>query len=317
MGHYNPDFVVSAYHNVGENPWLEARLTLGTVVQTAGQTVLAALTGVFLDGGDRSEGTDARDHKNLIFKEADVIGHPVASLTWLASVTGLICPSASFSFFPYFVSTLDALAWRFGIPEMVFPQALVPGWREIGNFPWNTWGAVYPRSGFVTSAEDPKAGAVAAQRAGDIVTRAFQPHVYVPVAAGTILTGSWWRIDNWVTLADGGGNPVLDAAGELIQQNQWEPGFSGMRVWRPPPLQERGFTTRPARRSGLWQMLTPIPEATCNAFGANDTVSLTGWSFLKNINDGDYAWNLWRPYKCCRRVGQTFLYSIDVIDYPL
>lgn len=26
---------------------------------------------------------------------------------------------------------------------------------------------------------------------------------------------------------------------------------------------------------------------------------------------GNYAWALWRPYKCCKRRSQTFLYSID------
>ena len=29
-----------------------------------------------------------------------------------------------------------------------------------------------------------------------------------------------------------------------------------------------------------------------------------------------YVWTLWRPYQCCRRRGQVFLYSIDWIEYP-
>ena len=27
--------------------------------------------------------------------------------------------------------------------------------------------------------------------------------------------------------------------------------------------------------------------------------------------DGSYAWALWRPYKCCKKRGQKFLYSVD------
>ena len=31
---------------------------------------------------------------------------------------------------------------------------------------------------------------------------------------------------------------------------------------------------------------------------------------------GDYAWNLWRPYKCCTRRGQWFLGDIDWVAFP-
>jgi len=31
---------------------------------------------------------------------------------------------------------------------------------------------------------------------------------------------------------------------------------------------------------------------------------------------GDYVWNLWRPYKCCQRRGQFFLFDIDWMTYP-
>ena len=56
---------------------------------------------------------------------------------------------------PYFISTLDTIAWRFGIPESVFPQALVPGVREISGAlgPLGTWGSLFPRSGFLSSGE--------------------------------------------------------------------------------------------------------------------------------------------------------------------
>lgn len=274
VGHYNPDLVVSAYHKVGGNPWVEIRATLGAAAKTAGGTILSTLLGIDLGGGDRTEGTTSRDHQNMRFKEVDAIGHPVSSLSSVANIGGLVCPSETTSFFPYFQSTLDLLAWRTGIPESLYPAALIPGLREIGSFPLNTWGGVYPRSGFVTQAEDPKAGAVTAQRAGDIVTRTYQPHVYVP-------TGS----EGGMTTTDG----VLE--------------------WLPPPLHEND------RSTGWWQMLTPVPAASCEVFGRNDTASMSSWADDKSDLSGDYAWTLWRPYKCCKTEGQWFLGSSDFTTF--
>jgi integrating conjugative element protein (TIGR03756 family) len=68
---------------------------------------------------------------------------------------------------------------------MFYPASLIPGLREIGSWPMQTWGGVYPRTGWTTQAEEPKAAAINAQRAGDIVTRQGQPHIYVPISGGS------------------------------------------------------------------------------------------------------------------------------------
>jgi integrating conjugative element protein (TIGR03756 family) len=52
------------------------------------------------------------------------------------------------------------------------------------------WGSVYPRSGFLHQSDDYKAGAVIAQRAGDVTTRYGQPHLYMPIRA-TPEEGYW------------------------------------------------------------------------------------------------------------------------------
>jgi len=58
--------------------------------------------------------------------------------------------------------------------------------REIGGrLTLNLWGSVYPRGGFLHQADDHKAAAVVAQRAGDIVTRRGQLHVYQPLLANS------------------------------------------------------------------------------------------------------------------------------------
>lgn len=277
VGHYNPDLVVSAYTGIGDNPWTEASAVYGTAQSAGAAAIFSALTGVFVGGGmDRIHGagtTNNKTHKDLIFKEVDAIGHPATALALIGSIGGYICPSQTYPFYPYMLSALDAFSWRLGLPEMIYPQALIPGMREIGSFPLNTWGAVYPRSGFVTQTSPSKAAAVIAQRAGDIVTRSGQPHVYTYVGAGPHLS------------------------------------YGRMKVWPPSSLKEMD------EKSGTWQMLVPNKESSCGTFGSNDLASLAGWGGGKVSATGGYAWNLWRPYKCCRDRGR-FLFDIDFSTYP-
>ncbi len=273
VGHYNPDLVISSYNELGGNPWMEIRATLGLAHKTAADGLLGALLPVPVDSaGNRTEGTSGnRDHKNMIFRESDAIGHPISSVSGLVSGLGMLCPSETTSFLPYFQSGLDALAWRQEVPEIFYPPSLIPGLREIGTWPLQTWGGVYPRTGWTTQAEEPKAAAINAQRAGDIVTRKGQPHVYVPVTPSS---------------------------------------SSGLRVWSPGPLMEKD------RSTGTWQMMVPRTESSCDVFGTNDLATLEGWGGGRVDDEGDYVWNLWRPYKCCRRRGQWFLFDIDLISYP-
>ncbi len=182
VGHYNPDLVVSSYHRLGENPWREVRLALRGAQHGAARTALGTLTGVVPgSAGNRSEGTGHRDHKNLIFRETDAIGHPALDTALAPPPSSLRCASQASSFVPYFLSAFDAVSWRNTLPESLYPASLVPGLREVGNWPLKTWGSVYPRTGWSIQAEEPKAAALTAQRAGDIVTRNLQPHVYLPL----------------------------------------------------------------------------------------------------------------------------------------
>lgn len=171
VSHYIPDAVVSSYSNTGENPWAEM-----AVMSPPNPTAQA--------GGD---GTTNEAHENNLarFKNADVIGHPGAEVfSQLAGASGYSCEGAGTAFRPYLLSTLDTLAWRFNIPEALYPEALTPGQREVGaRQTLNLWGAVYPRGGFLHQVDDYKAAAVVAQRAGDIVSRQGQVHVYQPLLA--------------------------------------------------------------------------------------------------------------------------------------
>lgn len=169
--HYVPDAVVSSYSSTGENPWSEVRTLSGPISQAQG-------------GGS---GTNNEQHENnlSIFKNVDVIGHPGnAAFNAFASGSGYTCAGAGKPYVPNMLSTLDYIGWRYGIPESVYPQSLTPGIREVGSrLALNLWGNVYPRSGFLHQVDDYKASAVMAQRAGDIVTRPGQVHVYQPLLA--------------------------------------------------------------------------------------------------------------------------------------
>lgn len=271
VGHYNPDLVVGVYNELGANPWTEMKSILNGIQSSAANGMMSAMVPVE-SAGNRTEGSpDGEDHKNLIFRETDAIGHPLSSLSGVVSGTGYLCESQTTAFLPYFQSALDAFVWRWGIPEMFYPASLVPGMREIGDWPLQTWGGVYPRTGWTIQAEEPKAAAINAQRAGDIVTRTGQTHLYIPIT---------------------------------------DSGSSGQKVWPPGPLKEKD------RRTGTWQMLLPIAESSCGVFGENDLATTEGWGGGKVDAEGDYIWNLWRPYKCCERKGQVFLYSIDWMPYP-
>ncbi|HHK0218905.1 TIGR03756 family integrating conjugative element protein [Burkholderia multivorans] len=169
--HYIPDAVVSSYSNTGENPWIEIRpMSLPNPTAQA--------------GGDGT--TNQGNENNLFkFKNADVIGHPAAAVfARYASQFGYTCTGAGTAFMPYLLSTLDTVAWRYDVPEAVYPEALIPGMREIGGrLTMNLWGNVYPRGGLLYQTDDYKSGAVIAQRAGDVVTRNGQIHVYQPLLA--------------------------------------------------------------------------------------------------------------------------------------
>ena len=271
IGHYNPDFVVSSYNELGRNPWQEIRSVLGSAQESAANGILGRLSELPIDSaGNRTEGSaDNRDHKNLVFRETDVIGHPWQIFS--GTFSQYLCASQAEPFRLYFQSGLDAQSWRHAIPEIFYPASFTPGLRELGDWPLQTWGGVFPRTGWATQAEEPKAAALNAQRAGDIVTRERQPHVYLS----------------------------LD-----------EPSSTEQRIWPPGPLLETDH------RTGTWQMLLPKTDTECAVFGINDLASDSGWGSGRVDEEGDYVWNLWRPYKCCEREGQLFLFDIDWVDYP-
>ena len=236
--HYIPEVVVSSYNHNKQNPWHEMN------------TVSSGVKG----GEYRSP---QKNYTQVTFKNVDVIGHPQGAISQILNSTGYYCRSQTTPFVPYYLSSLDFFAWRYGVPEMVYPEALIPGMREI-RANGDTWGNIFPRAGTVTQVHDYKAAAVTAHRVADLITRTFQPHVYIPIAKA-------------------------------------EDKSNG--IWYPPAVTEGNIKTH------KWQQLSPNTQNSCAIF-PDTPPSMTS-------EDGSYAWALWRPYKCCKKRGQKFLYSVD------
>ena len=241
--HYVPDAVVTAYPARGLSPWTEMRALEGAA-----------------EGGTYARGTGSRAASGLRFKLAQAVGSP--GIAWIEGLNlgTTVCDPAASPLAPYYVSGADPM-WR--APALQAASTLrhaLRAVREPGAL-GSLWGALYPRSGFVQQAHDYKAGAVAAQRVADIVTRRNQPHVYRPLLGGS-----------------GGG--------------QWPPGAV---------VEGDAGTHR-------WQMLAPR-TGTCSVFAGSaappvGTVDPLGPNVAAS---GAYAWNLWRPYRCCKRRGQWLI----------
>lgn len=291
--HYLPDVVFTAYDQTGFPPWTELRSLLH----------LNSSLGSLLQGGSFPS-TDTADGHALRFKEVDAVGHPFPLRKKVFDVPYL-CRSQAKPLFPYFVSTLDHLEWRGGL-ESARPESLTPGLREIGNWPQNSWGAIFPRTGFVLQAEDAKAAAVAVQRAADIVTQPDQARVYVafgysghrrvthgdmaaPNREACERSGGSWRAGSPVPKPSqcAPDAPLEECVTSTPSPTYTQPGRCRRQTqiaWLPP-INER---------NARWQMISPRTQSRCESFG-----SPLNWSSDKTSEDGSYAWNLWRPYECC------------------
>jgi len=189
ISHRSPDLVVSSYKEPGENTWSEAASLYGSVAKSAANAIVG-FGEIEAGGGPNYVARQERDEEdlkkpgqkrpfsNLHFKEVSVIGSPTILAT--DSIEGT-CEAEAEPFEAYVQSEFDAFEWRWGILEKLYPASWILGLREISQTPLTTWGGVHPRMGFIKSEHPARAAAVGAQRAIDIATRRYQPHIYRPI----------------------------------------------------------------------------------------------------------------------------------------
>jgi len=276
IAHNLPDLVVTTYHDAGDSPWEEARNILGNLTRSSASSLLGGLS-----AGAGQHGEAGRRASEATFNEVQVIGSPVAALNAQAVGVPFLCRSQARPLQPYFLSELDALAWRSAEFEMLHPETWLPGTREIGSSLFQTWGPVYPRTGFTLQPDPPKAAAVTAQRAIDIVTQTSQwPHVYVPFA---------W--DGHKKLS--AGNP--EARSQTACEHSggaWSEVGDGQFKCQPQHFVQ--WLPAGREQTDQWQMLSPHVDTACAPFGQDGD-----WSTPRQTADERFAFHYWRPYQCC------------------
>lgn len=194
--HRSPSVVVTAYDVLDGSPWTEMRFLYGSV-QEITHNLQTAIAGTVPNAGPGSGDMEApvtqKDQPRkgqLAFFNAEVYGGP-GSVATIAATGGLplFCPMTDITpLGPYFQSGPDSFAWRSALTEVIYAATWIPGMSELGNWPFNTWGNIFPRHGFIDNSDSPKSAAVIASRAADIASKENQPHVYVPIGQ---LPGEW------------------------------------------------------------------------------------------------------------------------------
>lgn len=168
VGHYIPDLVIASY--TYQSDWMDTRDWNAT------------------PSGAISQTESYRDQATpLDFKSVDVIAHPALPIYNAIGSSEYFCESMlKTPLLPFFLSSTDPM-WNDPTAEQLFPQSML-GWPKFNT---NTglpgladgyWAPLYPRCGWGAHPYDPINAAVAAHRAGEIVTRPAQPHVYFPVS---------------------------------------------------------------------------------------------------------------------------------------
>lgn len=285
--HFNPDAIVQVYQTPGDVPWDEMSFVSDSL--SLGQTGATPANANQITGGDRKgkhKDDKKKQNSKIINRHVDVIGSPgLLVVSELFGSTDYGCASGATPYQPYYVSTLDYYSWKFPYSDFMKPGVYVPGMREVGEredgehetfLPSGRFGNVYPRVGSLMQNDTYKASTVFAQRAADIVTDTGALHIYTYLGEKKSKKG-WW-----------------------------------------PPGQVKEWTSD----EGKWQMLSPKAESECHIFGDPSTrknayvgsaseAAFDGYQERRSDN-GDYSWQLWRPYECCEKKGQIFLYSVDI-----
>lgn len=169
-----------------QRPPADNRTYAGAGDATSGMTALRRGAGAYAGGGAaldqmrRSLAASAAAAPTSSGRLARAAGFAAPA----AASGSMLCPSTAQGFTVHFHSYLDALVWRNVVPvELLYPQSYIPGLQEVGNFPFNTWGSLYPRIGSLTQQIPMKGAAVLAQRVAHIISQSGQPHFYSPLSA--------------------------------------------------------------------------------------------------------------------------------------
>ena len=273
--HFNPDAIVQVYQEPGEVPWEEMSFVSDLVsFDQSGATPTDA-------GSMKKSGKYKKQNTKIINRHVDVIGSPglIPVSEFLGSMD-YFCESGVTMYMPYFVSTLDYYSWKFPYVDFLKAGTWVPGMNEVGERKDGE------NKNLLLSG---KFGNVYPRIGSLIQNDTYKASAVFAQRAADIVT-------------DSGAMHIYSFLGEQKSKKGW---------WPPKKVEE--WTSK----EGKWQMLYPKMESSCHIFGAKSTrdnsVIEDGYG-PRRSDDGNYAWQLWRPYECCEKKGQVFLFKVDIAE---
>ena len=194
VSHFLPDLVVTVQTEPAQQAWREMRTFYHGIQEQAIETAVGVVARHPAGFGSLSMSSINSSSISLRYLEADVFGHPQPSLA-IVNDYGFTCRSVTTRLYPYYMSAMDAIAWRDPSFDRAHLASTTPGQFEIGRWPFNSWGSVFPRTGWVKNADLAMGAAVTAQRAAFIATGddVLRPHTRV--GTGTRTNRAPGRID--------------------------------------------------------------------------------------------------------------------------
>lgn len=175
LDEYIPDLVVTAYNGEGNDPWVEADLTLDAASHATANVATQMYTGQTLTNGRNRMVSRSMHADSQIIKSVDVIGNPFTLLEY--PFPTLEVDTSPFA--PYYQSDLDVLMDRSGLAEGIRWETFTPLVNTIGS-PEYHWGYEFPRSMTQRTSNDYKAAVMAALHGADIATNDNTLHVMPP-----------------------------------------------------------------------------------------------------------------------------------------
>lgn len=185
VSHYAPELTFQTYRDAENPPWTEMKMAMNAMQADHDGSLIAIILEAMgsglgeLGGGGGSE-NNGESHANMTFTLTDAFGNPVMFATSVISSLGFVCNPKLTPLYPYYISNLDTVAWRFSIPEMFYPESLNPFGHELGSSSYN-WGGYYPRIGHSTNHDVLKESGLIAFRAAHFISRKNQAHVYTDI----------------------------------------------------------------------------------------------------------------------------------------
>ncbi|MET1256954.1 TIGR03756 family integrating conjugative element protein [Aliikangiella maris] len=273
VSHRNPDLIVSSYPKLGANPWKEFRELFQGLQEDIGQQVIN-----WLGSGPEQ-----------IVGGGEGVSTPSQGGGGDQTISTTFREVDAVGYFYDFVDISDELYCGNNT------TSFVPHYSSaFDGFLWRT----------------------------GVTDFLYTPFIFTDVIGIPYLQewGSiYWRTGFVKQLNPAKANALLSMRAVHVASRSTEPRIyfsatgtpsSGQRFFKiPAPLEVDSDET-------VWQMIHPKKEDSCLVFDRvadnedvnNDTWSEGRWS----DNQSDSVYNVWRPYECCKKKGQSYLFSIQV-----